>query len=225
MQRAFTVIRQNSKGYSLLTINSPEKRNALSLDLLRELNRELAVSEQEPSISCSVITGTGSVFASGGNLNEMIAQDYGSILQSELLELWDRFFSYKKIIIAAVNGFALGGGFQLVQAADIVLIGKSAKVGHPEVSIGTIPGIGGTQRVSRSAGKSKAMEIILTGRLLTADEAVDFNLASRVLPDDALLAAALDVAKKIARQPINQVMMVKESFALSSEDLRPLYFI
>lgn len=223
--KAASIIRQNSKGYSLLTINSPEKRNALSLELLRELNKELTVSDHEPTINCTVITGTGPTFASGGDLNEMLSQTYDSILRSELMELWDKFFTYKKVIIAAVNGFALGGGFQLVQAADIVLIAKSAKVGHPEISIGTIPGVGGTQRMALSAGKSAAMDAILTGRLLTADEAVKFKIASRALDDDALLPASLEIAKKIARQPQELVLKIKESLFLSSNEVRPLYFV
>ena len=189
----------------IITLNRPEALNALSRKLCAEVGDQLGKWNGDASISCVIITGAGRAFAAGADIKEMAPQSYMDVYKA------DMFADFRKPIVAAVNGFALGGGCELAMLCDFILASEAAKFGQPEINLGVMPGIGGTQRLTRLVGKSKAMEMCLTGRMMDAAEAERAGLVSRVLPADQLMEEAKKVAKKIAAasQPI--AMMTKEA--------------
>jgi enoyl-CoA hydratase/carnithine racemase len=182
----------------LITLNRPKALNALCDKLITELNTELKSMNSDPTIGAIVITGSEKSFAAGADIKEMSNQTYMTAYKSNMLAFWHDMTTIQKPIIAAVNGYALGGGCELAMMCDIIIAGEKAKFGQPEITIGTIPGCGGTQRLTRSVGKSKAMEWILTGDMFTAQQAEAAGLVSRVVPVDQLLPDALKTAEKIA---------------------------
>jgi len=164
-----------------------------------------------------VITGSERAFAAGADISEMQDQDFVSVIKHDFIEPWERITRCKKPVIAAVAGYALGGGCELAMMCDIVIAAEGAKFGQPEITLGTIPGSGGTQRLTRAVGKSKAMDMILTGRMMDAEEAERSGLVSRVVPADTLLDEALAVAGKIAEMSAPVVAMAKEAVNRSYE--------
>jgi enoyl-CoA hydratase/carnithine racemase len=195
----------------LVTLNRPKALNALCDQLIAELNTQLAIYDQDANIGCIVITGSEKAFAAGADIKEMAPRTFPESYYSNMLGEWNNVTNMRKPIIAAVNGFALGGGCELAMMCDFIIAGDRAKFGQPEVKIGTIPGCGGTQRLIRSIGKSKAMELILTGDMMSAEEAERAGLVSRVVPAAELVETAVATGQKIASYSQVHVGMAKEA--------------
>jgi len=198
----------------LITLNRPKALNALSPDLMRELSKAVDVFEADAQIGCIVVTGSDKAFAAGADIKEMKSKSYMDVYMSDFITAeWERIARCRKPVIAAVAGYALGGGCELAMMCDFILAADNAKFGQPEINLGIIPGAGGTQRLPRFVGKSKAMEMALLGqsRMMDAEEAERSGLVSRILPLADLIEVAIKTAQKISElsQPI--VMMAKES--------------
>jgi enoyl-CoA hydratase len=194
----------------LIRLNRPKALNALNSELMGELNVALDAFEADPKIGCMVLTGSDKAFAAGADIKEMQPKSYMDAYLEDFISLWERLPRARKPIIAAVAGFALGGGCELAMMCDFILAADNAKFGQPEIKLGVIPGVGGTQRLTRFVGKSKAMEMILTGRMMDAAEAERAGLVSRIVPADQLLEEALKTAATIAALSLPSVMMAKE---------------
>ena len=203
------VTRQGKVG--LITLNRPHALNALNAQLIGELNKAIEAFEADSSIGCIVITGNEKAFAAGVDIKEMHKKTFVEAYGSDFLAPFDKISHYRKPIIAAVGGYALGGGCELAMACDIILAADNAVFGQPEITLGIMPGNGGTQRLTRAVGKAKAMELCLTGRYMNAEEAERSNLVSRIVPSDELLPEAMKVADKIANLSQHAVMMIKEA--------------
>jgi enoyl-CoA hydratase len=199
----------------IVTLNRPEALNALSNDLLRDLVAALDSFENNDAIGAIVLTGHEKAFAAGADIKEMQDQTFIDMFLADFPlgrgGAWDHLSGIRKPVIAAVAGYALGGGCELAMACDFILAADTAKFGQPEISIGTMPGAGGTQRLTRLVGKSKAMEMCLTGRLIGAEEAERIGLVSRIVPAGELKTEAIKTAAKIAALSRPAVMMVKEA--------------
>ncbi|CAG8870774.1 putative enoyl-CoA hydratase echA8 [Pseudomonas fluorescens] len=195
----------------LITLNRPQALNALNAQLVGEINLALDQLEKDPGIGCVVLTGSAKAFAAGADIKEMADLRYPQIYVDDLFSDADRIANRRKPIIAAVSGFALGGGCELAMMCDFILAADNARFGQPEINLGVLPGMGGTQRLTRAVGKAKAMELCLTGRLMGAEEAERAGLVARVVPQAELLEEALKVAASIASKSIPVSMMVKES--------------
>ncbi len=209
---AYETILVSTKGkVGLITLNRPHALNALNTDLISELNRALKAFEADPTIGCIVITGNEKAFAAGVDIKEMHQKTFVEAYGSDFLAPFDKISQCRKPIIAAVAGYALGGGCELAMACDIILAADNAVFGQPEITLGIMPGNGGTQRLTRAVGKAKAMELCLTGRRINAEEAERSNLVSRVVPAAELLDEAVKVADKIANLSQHAVMMIKEA--------------
>ncbi|MDQ0314176.1 enoyl-CoA hydratase [Amorphus orientalis] len=212
-----TILYETRGKVALITLNRPKAMNALNAQLIAEVTDALTHVEQDPKLGASVITGSDKAFAAGADIKEMASLDFVQAYVGDFISPWDRVGQMRKPVIAAVAGYALGGGCELAMMCDFIIAAESAKFGQPEITLGVMPGAGGTQRLTRFVGKSKAMEMVLTGRLMKADEAERSGLVSRVVPSDELIGEALAAAEKIAdfSQPI--VMMAKESVNRSYE--------
>ncbi|MDU9405684.1 enoyl-CoA hydratase [Pseudomonas sp. zfem004] len=195
----------------LITLNRPQALNALNAQIVGEINQALDQLERDPNIGCVVLTGSAKAFAAGADIKEMADLKYPQIYVEDLFSDADRVANRRKPIIAAVSGFALGGGCELAMMCDFILAADNAKFGQPEINLGVLPGMGGTQRLTRAVGKAKAMELCLTGRLMGAEEAERAGLVARIVPQAELLEEALKVAATIASKSIPVSMMVKES--------------
>ncbi|HEK1688362.1 TPA: enoyl-CoA hydratase [Pseudomonas putida] len=195
----------------LITLNRPQALNALNAQIVAEINQALDQLERDPNIGCVVLTGSAKAFAAGADIKEMAELKYPQIYVDDLFSDADRIANRRKPIIAAVSGFALGGGCELAMMCDFILAADNARFGQPEINLGVLPGMGGTQRLTRAVGKAKAMELCLTGRLMGAEEAERAGLVARVVPQAELLEEALKVAATIAGKSIPVSMMVKES--------------
>jgi enoyl-CoA hydratase len=195
----------------VITLNRPHALNALNAQLIGEVNRALEAFEADPNIGCIVITGNEKAFAAGVDIKEMHKKTFVEAYGSDFLAPFDKISHYRKPIIAAVAGYALGGGCELAMACDIILAADNAVFGQPEITLGIMPGNGGTQRLTRALGKAKAMELCLTGRYMKADEAERSNLVSRVVSAEELLPEAMKAADKIANLSQHAVMMIKEA--------------
>jgi enoyl-CoA hydratase len=196
----------------LVTLNRPKALNALADKLVTEIGQALDAFEADPEIGCIVVTGSEKAFAAGADIKEMSSRDYMDVYLSDFItRKWQRLAQCRKPTIAAVAGYALGGGCELAMMCDIILAADNAKFGQPEITIGTIPGSGGTQRLTRFVGKSKAMEMCLTGRMMDAEEAERSGLVSRVVPAADLLDEAVKVAERIASMSLPVAMMCKEA--------------
>lgn len=200
-----------AEGVGLIRINRPEARNALTTEVRRLLGEHLSSMADDPTIRCIVLTGNEKAFAAGADIKEMAEAGAIEILQRGSQKLWRAIYSCPKPVIAAVNGFALGGGCELAMTCDIIIAGESAKFGQPEVKIGIIPGGGGTQRFPRTVGKFKAMRYVLTGDIFGAKEASDMNLVSEVVPDAEVEKRAVAMAVQIAELPPLAIQLAKEA--------------
>ena len=206
-----TLIVETGEGVTLIRLNRPQALNALNSELWRELIAALDTAEADAAVGCVVITGSAKAFAAGSDIKEMQPKSYADMFSENFFAAGaSRIEAFRKPIIAAVAGYALGGGCELAMLCDFILCADNAKFGQPEITLGVAPGIGGTQRLTRFVGKSKAMEMILTGRMMDAAEAERSGLVSRIVPLDALEGEALTVAKKIAALSPLAVMMNKE---------------
>lgn len=179
-------------------LHRPHVLNALSSDLLTELLDTLGPLDADPQVGCFVITGSQKAFAAGADIKEMAGKTAARMAAEDYFAAWEHFSALRTPKIAAVNGLALGGGCELAMMCDLVVAGESAVFGQPEIKLGVIPGIGGTQRLTRLVGRAKAMDLILTGRTMDAREADSCGLVSRVVPDDRVLPEALEAAATIA---------------------------
>jgi len=198
-------------GVGLITINRPKALNALNSTVVAEINMALDGFEKDAAIGCVVITGSEKAFAAGADIKEMQDLSFPQTYLDDFITAWDRVAGRRKPIIAAVSGFALGGGCELAMMCDFIIASDTAQFGQPEIKLGVLPGAGGTQRLTRVVGKAKAMEMCLTGRMMDAQEAERAGLVSRVVTADALLEDALATARKIAAMSLPVAMMVKES--------------
>ncbi|XP_065579153.1 enoyl-CoA hydratase, mitochondrial-like isoform X3 [Artemia franciscana] len=196
---------------ALITLNRPKAFNALCDGLMKEVSNALDSMENDSGIGAIVITGSERAFAAGADIKEMKDRRFEECYSGNFLNHWNRVSSCKKPVIAAVNGYALGGGCELAMMCDIIYAGDKAKFGQPEINLGTIPGAGGTQRLIRSVGKSKAMEMCLTGNQITSEEAEKFGLVSKVFPAAELVDEAIKSAEKIASHSQLIVAMCKEA--------------
>ncbi len=188
---AYGTILVESRGpIGLITLNRPQALNALNAEVIAELNQALDAYDADPEIAVLVITGSDRAFAAGADVKEMQDKNFISAYQSDFIGPWQRVGAQRKPIIAAVAGYALGGGCELAMMCDVIIAADNARFGQPEINLGTLPGAGGTQRLTRAVGKSKAMEMVLTGRMMDAEEAERANLVARVVP----LADLLDEA-------------------------------
>jgi enoyl-CoA hydratase len=195
----------------LIRFNRPEALNAINAALIGELNAALDSFEAAAEIGCIVVTGSARAFAAGADIKEMQAKTYSEALAQDFVADWQRLARVRKPTIAAVAGFALGGGCELAMMCDIIIAADNAKFGQPEVKLGIMPGGGGTQRLTRAVGKAKAMDLCLTGRMMDAAEAERAGLVARVVPAENLETEALNIAASIAAMPRQAVMLIKES--------------
>jgi enoyl-CoA hydratase len=211
-QQRLETIRVEQRGrVGLIVLNRPQALNALSSLLATELLVALDGLETDDGVGCIVITGSERAFAAGADIREMASLTHTDVFQRDHLAQWDRVARCRKPLIAAVAGYALGGGCELAMMCDFIIAADNAKFGQPEITIGTIPGMGGSQRLTRLVGKSKAMEMVLTGRLMDAEEAERAGLVSRIVPLAELVDEALKTAERIASLSRPAVMMAKEA--------------
>jgi len=196
----------------IVTLNRPKAMNALNSQLAREIGQALHAADADPAIGCVVLTGSEKAFAAGADIKEMQGKTFQSVyLEDFITKEWEEVTKIRKPIIAAVAGYALGGGCEMAMMCDFIIAADTAKFGQPEINLGILPGAGGTQRLTRFAGKSKAMDMCLTGRLMDAQEALSCGLVSRVFPADKLMEETLKIAEIIAKKSRPVVYMVKES--------------
>ncbi|MET3354483.1 UNVERIFIED_ORG: enoyl-CoA hydratase [Xanthobacter viscosus] len=212
-----TILVEQHDRVGLIRLNRPQALNALNGQLIGELNAALDTFEQDRGIGCVVLTGSEKAFAAGADIKEMQVFSYPATYLDDFITSWERLSRTRKPVVAAVAGFALGGGCELAMMCDFILAADTAKFGQPEIKLGVMPGAGGTQRLTRFVGKSKAMEMCLTGRLMDAAEAERAGLVSRVVPAAELLDEALKVAKVIAGMSTHVAMQTKESVNRSYE--------
>jgi enoyl-CoA hydratase len=206
------IVAKTEGAVGVITLNRPKALNALNAELLGELVTQLEAWERDDAVRCIVLTGSDRAFAAGADIKEMAPKSYMDMFRENFFaEANDRIANIRKPIVAAVAGWALGGGCELAMLCDSIIAADTAKFGQPEINLGVMPGIGGTQRLTRFVGKSKAMEMCLTGRNMDAAEAERVGLVSRVVPAAELMAEAMKAATKIAEQSLPIVMMTKET--------------
>jgi enoyl-CoA hydratase len=205
------LLEQPAEHVALVRINRPEARNALNLEVRRLLARHISTLGEDTVTRAIVVTGNDKSFAAGADIKEMAGLGTIEALQRGIHKLWRTISGCPKPVIAAVSGYALGGGCELAMTCDIIVAGESARFGQPEVNLGIIPGGGGTQRLARAVGKYKAMRYVLTGEMFSAREAFDMGLASEVVPDPEVEGRAIDLARQIAALPPLAVQLAKEA--------------
>jgi enoyl-CoA hydratase len=206
------------EGVALLTIERPEALNALSFDVLDALADAMAALDADPACRVIVLTGSGTrAFAAGADIKELAIQTPISLLVEDRFAVWERIAAVRKPVIAAVRGFALGGGCELAMSCDLIVAGDDAQFGQPEINLGVMPGAGGTQRLTRAIGRARAMDLVLTGRTISAAEAERMGLVSRVVAAEETVMAALELARTIASKAPVAVLAAKESVRLAEE--------
>jgi enoyl-CoA hydratase len=205
-----TILIERRGRVGLVALNRPKALNALNARLIAEIDQALTDFDQDPEISAVVLTGSDKAFAAGADIKEMMEKDFAAALATNFIAPWQRIAAHKKPVIAAVAGYALGGGCELALMCDIVLAADNARFGQPEINLGTIPGAGGTQRLTRAVGKAKAMEMILTGRMMDAAEAERSGLVTRIVPLANLVDEAIKLGETIATKSQPIVAMAKD---------------
>jgi enoyl-CoA hydratase len=195
----------------LIRLNRPQALNALNAALMRELGAALAAFEADGNIGCMIIAGSDKAFAAGADIKEMADKSFTDVFFGDFCADWHQAAAARKPVIAAVAGFALGGGCELAMQCDLIIAADNAKFGQPEIKLGIIPGIGGTQRLTRAVGKAKAMDLILTGRIMDAAEAERAGLVARIVPAASLIDEAIKVAETIASLSLPSVLAAKEA--------------
>ncbi|WP_292898566.1 MULTISPECIES: enoyl-CoA hydratase [unclassified Nitratireductor] len=212
-----TILVETRERVGLITLNRPKALNALNSKVLDEVVTALAAFDENPRIGAIVITGSEKAFAAGADIKEMASKSYVDAYMEDLFAGWEGLTRVRKPIIAAVAGYALGGGCELAMMCDFIIAAENAKFGQPEITLGVMPGMGGSQRLTRFVGKSKAMDMCLTGRFMEAEEAERSGLVSRVVPPGELIEEALKAAETIAGFSLPAVMMTKEAVNRSYE--------
>lgn len=206
-----TILVETRDAVGIIRLNRPKALNALSRQLIADLNAALDGFEAHAGIGAIVLTGSEKAFAAGADIKEMQALGYVDVFMDDFVARWEQLSRVRKPVVAAVAGFALGGGCELALMCDLVIAADNAKFGQPEITLGLMPGAGGTQRLARSVGKAKTMDMVLTGRMIDASEAERIGLVSRVVPADELVETAVAVAQKMAALSLPAVMMAKEA--------------
>lgn len=206
-----TILLERKGRVALITLNRPKALNALNSQVLTDITAALDELEADDGIGAVVLTGSEKAFAAGADIKEMQAKSYMDMFLGDHFAGWDRLVAFRKPIIAAVAGYALGGGCELAMMCDILFAADTAKFGQPEIKLGIIPGMGGSQRLTRAVGKAKAMDLILTGRNMDAEEAERAGLVARVVPAADLVSTALEAAETIASMSLPSVMIAKEA--------------
>jgi enoyl-CoA hydratase len=206
-----TILFEQRGRVGIITLNRPEARNAINAKLISELNQALDACERDEGVGAMLLTGSEKAFAAGADIKEMRALDFVEIYKNDFIEPWERLSRCRKPVIAAVAGYALGGGCELAMMCDLIIAAETARFGQPEINLGVIPGSGGTQRLARFIGKSKAMDLCLTGRMMDAAEAERCGLVSRVVPAGDLLIEAAKAAETIAAMSLPAAMAAKEA--------------
>ena len=201
----------------LIRLNRPQALNALNRALMTDLTHALDAFEADANIGCIVITGSDKAFAAGADIKEMAEKSFAEAYLGDFAANWERAATVRKPVIAAVAGFALGGGCELAMQCDILIAADNAKFGQPEIKLGVIPGIGGTQRFTRAVGKAKAMDIMLTGRMMDVQEAERAGLVARIVPVASLLEEAIKTAETIASMSLPSVLAAKEAVNVAFE--------
>ncbi|MET8871980.1 enoyl-CoA hydratase [Nocardia sp. NPDC004604] len=212
-----TILLERKGRVGWITLNRPKALNALNAQVLDDVIAALDELEHDDAIGAIVITGSERAFAAGADIKEMQPKSYMDMFMNDYFARWDRLAQFRKPTIAAVAGYALGGGCELAMICDILLAADNAKFGQPEIKLGVIPGIGGSQRLTRAIGKAKAMDLVLTGRNMDAEEAERAGLVSRIVPAAELLDTALEVAETIASMSLPVTMIAKEAVNRSFE--------
>ncbi|HEV2954718.1 MAG TPA: enoyl-CoA hydratase [Xanthobacteraceae bacterium] len=195
----------------IIRLNRPQALNALNAALIGELTQAVATFEADAGIACMIVTGSEKAFAAGADIKEMADKSYMDAFMGDFAANWDALSRARKPTVAAVAGFALGGGCELAMMCDVVIAADTAKFGQPEIKLGVIPGIGGTQRLTRAVGKAKAMDLCLTGRMMDAAEAERAGLVARVVPAASLMDEVIKIAETIASMSLPALMIAKES--------------
>jgi enoyl-CoA hydratase len=206
-----TILVDKKGRVGLIMLNRPQALNALNSTVMREAVQAAAALQEDDGIGAIVLTGSEKAFAAGADIKEMSQLDFVGAYKADFFGEWERFAATRKPIIAAVAGYALGGGCELAMMCDFIIAAENAKFGQPEITLGVIPGMGGTQRLTRAVGKAKAMDLCLTGRMMDAAEAEASGLVARVVPLDKLMETAMEAAEKIAGFSLPSVMMAKEA--------------
>jgi len=211
---------------AIIRLNRPKELNALNLQLMLELKAALATLDDDENVRCIIITGNQQAFAAGADIKQMESKTAIDLLKIDQFETWDQIRKTKKPIIAAVSGFALGGGCELAMTCDMIVASETAKFGQPEIKIGIMPGAGGTQRLTKAVGKALAMEMVLTGKFISAEEALKAGLVNRVVAEELYLDEAVKLAKEVTQMSPISVRLAKESVlkAFDSGLQEGLYF-
>ncbi|MFD3810553.1 enoyl-CoA hydratase [Rhodococcus sp. NPDC058639] len=212
-----TILLERKGRVGIITLNRPKALNALNSQLMREVVAAVEELDADREIGAILLTGSERAFAAGADIKEMAPKTFSEVYAEDFFSDWDRLSSARTPIIAAVSGYALGGGCELAMLCDFIIASDTAKFGQPEIKLGVIPGIGGSQRLTRAVGKAKAMDMCLTGRNMDAEEAERAGLVSRVVPADELLDVALDAATTIASMSLPTAIMAKEAVNRSFE--------
>lgn len=213
------VTEQKEPFVALIELYRPKELNALNPQLMQEVRDALQTLDKDDRIRVIIITGNDQAFAAGADIKQMADKNAIDMLLLDQFSTWDQIRKTKKPIIAAVSGFALGGGCEFAMTCDMIIASETAKFGQPEIKLGTIPGAGGTQRLTKAVGKAKAMELILTGRFLSAEEAHFYGLVIKVVPVEFYLKEAINLAKEIAQMSPVAIQLAKESINRSFETL------
>lgn len=212
-----TIVVETRGKVGLIKLNRPKALNALNSQVLVEFMEAARGFDADAKIGCLVVTGSEKAFAAGADIKEMQDKTYPEMYGSDFFSGWEQFNHIRKPVIAAVAGYALGGGCELAMMCDFIIAGDNAKFGQPEITLGVMPGMGGSQRLTRFVGKSKAMEMCLTGRMMDAEEAERSGLVSRIVPADRVVEDAVKTASRIAELSMPAVMMTKEAVNRSYE--------
>ncbi|MEO1321586.1 MAG: enoyl-CoA hydratase-related protein [Pseudomonadota bacterium] len=205
-----TITLERKERIAVVTLNRPDSLNALNALVMSEIAAAFEEVDRDPSIAVSVLTGAGRAFAAGADIKEMQPQTFSDMYLADYFAGWDRFAACRKPVVAAVNGFALGGGCELAMMCDVIIASDKAKFGQPEIKLGVTPGMGGSVRMTKAIGKAKAMDLVLTGRMIDGEEADRIGLVSRVVPHDELLDVAVQAAATIAEFSLPSIMAAKE---------------
>ncbi|HEY9044700.1 MAG TPA: enoyl-CoA hydratase-related protein [Ohtaekwangia sp.] len=211
------VTEQHEPFVALIRLNRPKELNALNIQLMQELRDTLQQLDKNEAVRVVIITGNEQAFAAGADIKQMADKSAIDMLMIDQFSTWDQIRKIKKPIIAAVSGFALGGGCELAMMCDMIIASESSKFGQPEIKIGVIPGAGGTQRLTKAIGKAKAMELVLTGRFISAEEALSYGLVNKVVPVEMYLYEATQLAKEIAQMSPVAAQLAKEAVNRSFE--------
>ncbi|WP_300342901.1 enoyl-CoA hydratase [Nesterenkonia sp.] len=217
MSEYTTIIAEAENRVGQIQLNRPEALNALNRTMMEEIVAAASAFDADPQVGAILLTGSEKAFAAGADIKEMAEQDYAQMYASDWFSDWDTFARLRTPVVAAVSGYALGGGCELAMMADVLIAADTASFGQPEINLGVIPGMGGSQRLTRSVGKAKAMDMVLTGRRINAEEAERIGLVSRVVPADELADIARQAAELIASKSKPAAQMAKEAVASAFE--------